>query len=121
MADVGAERQFAIIVKVDTHRENTDLSVVYTNDPVVVENSINTMEPLLGEDDKYKLVCFDLEYTNGRLVYDQKLVVTQLFVNIPDYRFGIVDAINYLKVLNTLGLSCQKLVNIQGQYRVWDS
>jgi hypothetical protein len=41
------------------------------------------------------------------------------FVNNPDYRFAMVDTTNDLKVLKTSGLSCQKLVNIQGQYRVW--
>ena len=43
------------------------------------------------------------------------------FVNNPDYRFATVDTTNDLKVLKTSGLSCQKLVNIQGQYRVWGS
>ena len=141
MAAAGAERQFAKIVKVDTHIRKTDLSVVYTNDPVVVVNSINTLEQLLAEDDKYKVVGFDLEYTGGHVRHDQKVAIAQLcvrhhvlvyhyclatspcehfarFVNSPDYRFATVDTANDLKVLKTLGLSCQKLVNIQGQYRV---
>ena len=115
--------------------------MVYTNDPVVVVNSINTLEQLLAEDDKYKVVGFDLEYTGGRAGHDQKVVVGQLcvrqhvlvyhyclatrpcehfarFVNNPDYRFATMDTTNDLKVLKTSGLSCQKLVNIQGQYRV---
>ncbi|KAE8820398.1 hypothetical protein D1007_01541 [Hordeum vulgare] len=58
---------------------------------------MDTMEQLLVEDDKYKVVDFNLEYTNGRAV----------------------DTTNNLKVLKTLDMSCQKLVNIQGQYRVW--
>ncbi|KAE8819639.1 hypothetical protein D1007_02284 [Hordeum vulgare] len=69
------ERKFTIIVKVDTHNRRMNLSVVYTNDSVVVENSINTMEQLLAEHDKYRVVDFDLEYTNGRVSYDQKVVV----------------------------------------------
>ncbi|KAE8785028.1 hypothetical protein D1007_41285 [Hordeum vulgare] len=79
MAVVGTERQF--ITKVDTHITKTDLSMVYTNDPVMVENSINTMELLLAEDDKYKMVDFDLEYTNGRARNDHKVVISQLCVH----------------------------------------
>ena len=60
----------------DTHSRKTDLSVVYTNDPVVVVNSINTLEQLLAEDDKYNMVGFDLEYTGGRAGHDQKVVFT---------------------------------------------
>ncbi|KAE8768813.1 hypothetical protein D1007_59676 [Hordeum vulgare] len=68
--------KFTIIAKVDTHIRKTDLSVVYINDPIMVENSINTIEQLLAEDDKYKVVVFNLEHTNGRAGYDQKVVVT---------------------------------------------
>ena len=75
MAVAGPEQQFAKIVKVDTHIRKTDLLVVYTNDPVVVVNSINTLEQLLVEEDKYKVVGFDLEYTGGRARHDQKVVV----------------------------------------------
>ncbi|KAE8794226.1 hypothetical protein D1007_31107 [Hordeum vulgare] len=39
--------------------------MVYTNDPVQVEKSINTIEKLLVEDDKYNVVG-DLEYSDGR-------------------------------------------------------
>ena len=45
------------------------LSVVYTNDPVSVESSIQTMEQFLAED-KYQVVGFDLEYTIGRAGHD---------------------------------------------------
>ncbi|KAE8807836.1 hypothetical protein D1007_15777 [Hordeum vulgare] len=51
--------------------------MVYTNDPVLVENSIHIMEQSLA-DDKYKVVDFDLEYTGGRAGHDQKVVVAQL-------------------------------------------
>ncbi|KAE8812659.1 hypothetical protein D1007_10361 [Hordeum vulgare] len=54
--------------------------MVYTNDLVVVENSINTIKQLLAEDDKYKVVGFDLEYTVCRAEYDQMVVITQLCV-----------------------------------------
>ncbi|KAE8803614.1 hypothetical protein D1007_20455 [Hordeum vulgare] len=77
MAVVGAKRKFTIIVKVNTHIRKTDPSVVYTNDPVVLENTINAMKQLLVDDDQYKVVGFDLEYTSGRVEYDQKLAVTQ--------------------------------------------
>ncbi|KAE8816200.1 hypothetical protein D1007_06323 [Hordeum vulgare] len=102
----------------------------------MVENCTNTLDDLLAEDDKYKVVGFDLKYTNDRVMYDHKVVVAQLcvhhhvlayhyclairpwkhfvrFVNSPDYRFTTVDTTNDLKVLKTSGLSCQKLVNIQ--------
>ncbi|KAE8790013.1 hypothetical protein D1007_35692 [Hordeum vulgare] len=120
-----------------------DLMVVYTNDPVTVEDSINTMEWLLAKDYKYKVVGFDLAYTGGCVVYDQKVVATQLcmhhqvllyhycmdnvpykhltkFVKSPDYRFATVDTTNDPKVLKTSGLACQKLVDIHGRYKIWD-
>ncbi|KAE8810349.1 Serine/threonine-protein kinase [Hordeum vulgare] len=108
----------------------------------MVENSINSLEQPLAEDDKYNVVGFNLEYTGGHVGHDQKVAFAQLcvrhhvpvyhhyldtrpcerfarFVNNPDYRFATMDTTNDLKVLKTSGLSCQKLVNIQGQYRVW--
>ena len=65
---------------VHTHVREKDLSVVYTNDPAVPEDYINTMEQLLAEDDKYKVVGFDLQYTNGHPRKDQKVVVAQLCI-----------------------------------------
>ena len=56
------EQQFTMHAVVDTHRRFTELSVVYTNNPVWVEHSIRTMEMLLA-DEKYKVVGFDLEHT----------------------------------------------------------
>ena len=47
--------------RVDTHVREKELTVVYTIDPAVVEDSINTMEQLLAKDDKYKVVSFDLQ------------------------------------------------------------
>ena len=64
---------------VDTHVRGKALSVVYTNDPVSVESSIQTMEQFLAED-KYRVVGFDLEYTIGHAGHDQKVVVAQLCV-----------------------------------------
>ncbi|KAE8786197.1 hypothetical protein D1007_39981 [Hordeum vulgare] len=55
VAAASDEWQFTTIVKVDTHMRKTDLSVVYTNDPIIVENSIKKLEQLLAEDDKYKM------------------------------------------------------------------
>ncbi|KAE8813429.1 hypothetical protein D1007_09433 [Hordeum vulgare] len=94
-----------------------DLTVEYTNDPVMVEDSINTMGWLLAGDDKYKVVGFYLAYTSGRAGHDEKVVVAQLcvhhhvllyhyclatvpcehftrFVNSPDYRCATVDTTN---------------------------
>ena len=50
------------------------LSVVYMNDPVSVESSIQTMEHFLAKD-RYQVVGFDLEYTMGRAGHDQKVAV----------------------------------------------
>ena len=43
--------------------------MVYMNDPVSVESSIQTTEQFLVED-KYQVVGFDLEYTIGRAGHD---------------------------------------------------
>ena len=48
--------------------------MVYMNDLVLVESSIQTMEQFLAED-KYRVVGFDLEYTMGRAGHDQKVFV----------------------------------------------
>ncbi|KAE8816396.1 hypothetical protein D1007_05999 [Hordeum vulgare] len=100
---------------VDTQLRNMDLTVVYTNDPAVVENSISTTERLLVADDKYKVVGFDLAYTDSHARHDQK------FVNNPNYKFATADATNDRKVPNTLYLACQKLVDIHHHYKVWDT
>ncbi|KAE8800047.1 hypothetical protein D1007_24525 [Hordeum vulgare] len=90
----------------------------------------------LAEDDKYKVVSFDLGYTDGPAGHDHMVVVTQLcmhhhvlsyhycldtrpcerftrFLNSPEYMFATVDTTNDLMVLKSSGLSCEKLVNIQ--------
>ncbi|KAE8783906.1 hypothetical protein D1007_42588 [Hordeum vulgare] len=127
---------------VETHMRKTDLTVVYINDPVMVEDSINTMERLLAEDDKYKVVGFDLAFTGGRVGHDHKVVVAQFsvrhhvflhhyclatmpcecftrFVHNPEYRFATVDTTNDPKVVKTSGLACQKLVDIHDRYKIW--
>ncbi|KAE8817712.1 hypothetical protein D1007_04574 [Hordeum vulgare] len=81
----------------------------------MVEKSMNAMERLLVADDKYKVVGFDLAYTNGSVGHDQK------FVNSPNYRFATVDTTNDPKVLKTSGLACQKLVDIHDRCKVWGS
>ncbi|KAE8774885.1 hypothetical protein D1007_52674 [Hordeum vulgare] len=113
MAAVGTRRQFIIIANMDTHIRKINLSVVYTNEPVIVDNSINMLEQVLAEDDKYKVTGFDLEYTNDRTEHDQMIAAAQLcmrhhvlvyhyclatrpcgsfarFVNSLDHRFAIV-------------------------------
>ncbi|KAE8767702.1 hypothetical protein D1007_60903 [Hordeum vulgare] len=75
MAAAGAEQQFASILKVDIDIRKGDLSVVYAYDPVVVRNSTNTLEKLLGEEDKYKVVGFHLEYTGGHARHDQMVAI----------------------------------------------
>ncbi|XP_073360114.1 uncharacterized protein [Aegilops tauschii subsp. strangulata] len=68
------------IHQVETHVREKDLSVVYTNDPAVVEDSVNTMKQLLAQDGKYKVVGIDPQYTDGHVGYDQKVVVAELCV-----------------------------------------
>ena len=58
--------------RVKTHARETDLSVVYTIDPAVVDDYINSVEQLLARE-KYKVVGIDLQYTTGRLDIDQKV------------------------------------------------
>ena len=124
---------------VDTHMRGKALSVVYMNDLVSVESSIQTMEQFLVED-KYQVVGFDLEYTIGRAGNDQKVVDAQLcmqhdvliyhyhlatrpcerfsrFINSPDYSFATMDTTNDLKALKVSGLKCLNLVNIH-HYKV---
>ena len=124
----------------DTHVRGKALSVVYTNDSVSVESSIQTMEQLLAED-KYQVVGFDLVYTISRAGHDQKVVVAQLcvrhdilvyhyhlatmpcerfsrFINSSDYSFAMVDTTNDLKALMVSGLKCWNLVNVKDHYKV---
>ncbi|KAE8789749.1 hypothetical protein D1007_36054 [Hordeum vulgare] len=95
---------------VDTHMRKIGLTLVYTDDPVVVEDSINTMERLLVTDDKYKVVGFYHAYTSGRVGHDHKVVVARLFT--------MMDTTNEPKLLKTSGLACEKLVNIHDHYKV---
>ena len=135
--------QFTTIHVVDTHIRGKALSLVYTNDPVSVESSIQTMEQFLAEE-KYQVVGFDLEYTIGRAGHDKKVAFAQLcmrhdvlvyhyhlatrpcerfsrFINSSNYSFATVDTTNDLKALKVLGLKCPNLVNIQHHYMVWGS
>ncbi|KAE8777339.1 hypothetical protein D1007_49874 [Hordeum vulgare] len=59
----------------------TDRMVLYTHIPVMVEDSINTMERLLVVGDKYKVVDFDFSYIGSRAGHDEKVVVAQLYVH----------------------------------------
>ena len=72
----GAQMEFGEH-KVETHARETNLSVVYTIDPAMVDDYINTVEQLLARD-KYVVVDIDLQYTSGRPNIDQKVVVAQL-------------------------------------------
>src|SRR6266516_4147864 len=135
--------QFTTHHVVDTHVRGKALSVVYTNDPVSVESSMQTMKQFLAKD-KYQVVGFDLEYTIGCAGHDQKVAVTQLcvrhdvlvyhyhlatrpcerfspFINSSDYSFATVDTTNDLKALKVSGLKRPNLVNIQHHYKVWGS
>ncbi|KAE8790088.1 hypothetical protein D1007_35603 [Hordeum vulgare] len=74
---IGAPMEFDVH-PVKTYMRKADLMVVYTNDPIRVEDSNNTMERLLDGDDKYKVVGFDLAYTDSRVGHDQKVSIAQL-------------------------------------------
>ena len=99
------------------------------------------MELLLAED-KYKVVGFDLEYTRARVGSRPKVAVAQMcmrhhvlvyhycqatrpcerfvrFVNSPHYMFIMVDITNDVKALENSGITCQNVVDIQGQYKIW--
>ena len=129
--------------KVETHARETDLSVVYTIDPAVVDDYINSIEQLLPGD-KYKVVGIDLQYTAGHPGIDQKVAVAQLcvrqhvliyhycmatepcdrfnrFVNSTDYKFAMVETTDDVKALSVTGLACKNLVKIRDHYRVWGS
>ncbi|KAE8787951.1 Serine/threonine-protein kinase [Hordeum vulgare] len=135
--------QFTTHHVVTTHVRGKGLLVVCTNEPVLVERSIQTMEELLAED-KYQVVGFDLEFTSGRVGQDQKVAVAQLcvrhdvliyhshparrscecfstFINSPNYSFTMVDTTNDLKALDVSGLTCQNIFNICDHYKVWGS
>ncbi|KAE8821143.1 hypothetical protein D1007_00767 [Hordeum vulgare] len=43
------------------------------------------------------------------------------FVNSPNYRFDTMDTTNNQKVLKTLGVACQKLIDIHDHYKIWGS
>ena len=66
--------------RVETHARETDLSMVYTIDPAVVDDYINSVEHLLARD-KYKVAGIDLQYTIGRPDIDHKVAVAQLCVH----------------------------------------
>ena len=135
--------QFTTHHVVDTHVRGKALSVVYTNDPVSMEISIQTTEQFLAED-KYQVVGFDLEYTISHARHDQKVVVAQLcvrhdilvyhyhlatmpyehfsrFIKSSDYSFATVDTNIDLKALKVSDLKSPNLVNIQHHYKVWGS
>ncbi|KAE8821368.1 hypothetical protein D1007_00505 [Hordeum vulgare] len=106
-------------VMVDTHRSITELSVVYTNNPVWVEHSIHIVELLLAEE-KYKVVGFDLEYTCARSGSRPKIVVAQMCMH------NHVLAYNYYLATRpcehfSSSIACQNLVDNQGQYKIWDN
>ncbi|XBI30459.1 hypothetical protein VPH35_054194 [Triticum aestivum] len=100
--------------KVKTHARETNLSVVYTIDPAMVNDYINTVEQLLAED-KYKVVGIDLQYTTEPCDRFNR------FVNNTDYKFATVETTDYVKALSVTGLSCKNLVEIHDHYKIWGS
>ncbi|KAE8798640.1 hypothetical protein D1007_26128 [Hordeum vulgare] len=126
-ASADDEQQFTMHAMMDTHRRFTELSVVYTNNPVWVEYSIHIMDVLLAEE-KYKVVGFDLEYTRAHSRSRPKVVITPMcvcnhvlvyhyclatrpceifnrFVNSPRYMFATMDITNNVKALKNSGIA----------------
>ena len=91
--------------------------------------------------DKYQVVGFDLEFTDGHAGHDHKVAATQLcvrhdilvyhyhlgtrpcehfsrFIKSSDYSFAMVDTTNDLKALKVSDLKCPNLVNHQHHYNV---
>ena len=116
--------------RVVTHVRETDLSVVYTIDPAVADDYINSVEQLLGRD-KYKAVGIDLQYIAGRPRIDHKVAVAHLcmrhhvliyhysmatepcgrfnrFVNSTDCKFAMVETTDDVKALSVTGLGLQE-------------
>ena len=127
------EQQFTMHTMVDTHLRFTELSVVYTNNPVWVEHSIRIMELLLV-DEKYKVAGFDLEHTRARAESRPKVTVTHMcmrhhvliyhyclatrpcerfarFVNIPHCMFAMVDITNDVKALENSGIAPARILS----------
>ena len=130
----------ASIELVETHVREMDLLVVYTIDPAMVDDYINSVEQLLAGD-KYNVVGIDLQYTTGRPGIDQKVAVAQLcmrhhvliyhycmatepcdrfnrFVNSTDYKFATVETEDDVNALSVMGLACKNLVKIRDHYAV---
>ena len=129
--------------RMETRARETDLSVVYTIDPAVVEDYINTIEQLrVG--DKSKVVDIDLQYTGSCPNIDHKVAVAQLcmchhvliyhncmatepcdrfarFVNSTDYKFATVETIDDVEALSVTSLACKNLIEIRDHYKVWGS
>ncbi|KAE8782104.1 hypothetical protein D1007_44625 [Hordeum vulgare] len=110
-----------VIGSTPVQRRFMELSVMYTNNPVWVEQSILIMELFLAEE-KYKGVGFDLEYTRACFGSRPKVTVAQMcvrnhvlvyhyclatrpyerfawFVNSSHYMLAMVDITNDVKVL----------------------
>ncbi|XBI17759.1 hypothetical protein VPH35_059728 [Triticum aestivum] len=100
--------------RVETHTRETDLSVMYTIDPAVVDDYINSVEQLLAGD-KYKVVGIDLQYTVEPCDRFNR------FVNSTDYKFATVDTKDDVKALSVTGLAYKNLAEIRDHYRVWGS
>ncbi|KAE8780847.1 hypothetical protein D1007_45945 [Hordeum vulgare] len=105
--------QFTTHHILDTLMRGKDLSVVYTNEPVSAERSIQTMEQLLAED-KYQVDVLIHHYHIATRPCERYAT----FINNPEYSFGTVDTTNNLKAFDVSGLTCQNLVNIRDHYKV---
>ena len=118
--------------RVETHARETDLSVVYTIDPAVVDDYINSVEQLLARD-KYKVVGIDLQYTGGHPSKIRRLsspscacaimsssTTTAWPQSLATVSTGLSTAPS--DDVNALGVTaCKNLVEIRDHYRVWGS
>ncbi|KAE8769046.1 40S ribosomal protein S5-1 [Hordeum vulgare] len=102
----------------------------FTNKHKIDDNDIgNHLSRLYDRIDHIQAQIYDVQNQNlGHcILVDHYYLATRpcerfsIFVNRPDYIFGMVDTTNYEKVLKTMGLTSQNLVNIQCQDKILGS
>ena len=133
------EQQFTMHAVVDTNRRFMELSMVYTNNPVWVENSSTSWSCCLPRRSTrwsgltsstpalvLGLIPRSLLPRCHVLIYHYCLATRPCerfarSLNSPDYMFAMVDITNDVKALKSSGIACQNLVDIQGQYKICGS
>ncbi|KAE8782901.1 putative methyltransferase PMT27 [Hordeum vulgare] len=83
VADDDNGGQFTTHHVVDTGMREKDLLVVYMNEPVSVESSVQTTDQLLAED-KNHVVGIKLKFTGGHAEQDQKAIIDPNYMKTKD-------------------------------------